>query len=274
MSAAPRRTAIVVSISSDIGAALADRLRENGWTVAGTFRTASERVRELEESGLTLVRCDLREPAEIDRACEVFRRDLPAWDAVVLCPGTLDPIGPFPEVDFEAWAESITTNFTNQLRFVHNLLPGRNVAAGSEPCILFFAAGGTNSAPTHFSAYTASKIALIKMCELLDAEVPDTRFAILGPGWVRTKIHQETLAAGARAGGSLQQTIDRITEDRWVSMDRVIDCCTWVLDAPRDVVGGRNISVEHDRWGADELAEALRATPSMYKLRRAGNDWK
>ena len=34
------------------------------------------------------------------------------------------------------------------------------------------------------------------MCELLDAEVPDVKFVILGPGWVRTKIHDAVLQAG------------------------------------------------------------------------------
>ena len=36
-------------------------------------------------------------------------------------------------------------------------------------------------------AYTLSKIASIKAVELLDAEVKDTKFTILGPGGLRLK---------------------------------------------------------------------------------------
>ena len=31
------------------------------------------------------------------------------------------------------------------------------------------------------------------MAELLDHEMIDTKVVILGPGWVKTKMHQETL---------------------------------------------------------------------------------
>ena len=44
------------------------------------------------------------------------------------------------------------------------------------------------------------------MCELLDAEIHDTAFTILGPGWVNTKIHQSTLANKHKAGENYKKT--------------------------------------------------------------------
>jgi NAD(P)-dependent dehydrogenase (short-subunit alcohol dehydrogenase family) len=118
-----------------------------------------------------------------------------------------------------------------------------------------------------------SKIALTKMTELLDAEIPDTRFVIVGPGWVKTKIHTETLNAGTRAGANYHTTLQRLAHDEFVDMQRVVACCNWVVDAPHAVVGGRNFSVEHDAWGQPALHEALKRDSNLYKLRRSGNDW-
>jgi NAD(P)-dependent dehydrogenase (short-subunit alcohol dehydrogenase family) len=265
--------AIIISASSDIGAALGRRWLARGWNVLGTYRTGSAQVEELARLGMPLVRCDLSEAASVHEACLRLRGLCPNWDVLVLCPGGLEPVGPFAKCDFAEWEQSVRVNFTGQLQVVHGLLPARRRSAPAGPCVLFFAGGGSNNAPVNYSAYTASKIGLTKMCELLDAEVPDTRFVILGPGWVKTKIHEATLRAGARAGGNYQRTVDKLAGDGCTPMDEVLDCCDWLVRAPREVAGGRNFSAAFDPWAGPELAHRLVAEPHMYKLRRFGNDW-
>lgn len=269
---APPRTALIVSISSDIGLAMADRWRARRWQVAGTYRTGTPATGRLGREGSGLVACDLADPASVDAAAAELLRLVPAWDVLVLAPGLLDPIGPFEACDFEAWAGSLDVNLVNQLRMLHRLLPARRRGTEPGPCVLFFAGGGANGAPVNTSAYTLSKIALVKMTELLDAELPDTRFAIVGPGWVRTKIHGSVLRAGERAGDNHARTVERLASGRFTPMEDVLDCCDWVVDAPRAVVGGRNLSVAFDRWGEAELERALAGNPDLYKLRRHGND--
>ena len=194
---------------------------------------------------------------------------------MILCPGTQEPVGAFEKVDFAQWAKSIEVNFTSQLQFVHELLPARNKSGNHPPVVLFFAGGGTNNATLNYSAYTISKIALIKMCELLDAEIPDTNFVILGPGWVKTKIHQATLDAGAKkAGTNYQKTIDKLAGNECTPMETVLDCCDWIVKADRKVVSGRNFSVVFDKWGQEPLVNKLIEDTNMYKLRRHGNDWR
>ena len=158
------------------------------------------------------------------------------------------------------------------MRILHALLPVRKRDSAPGPLVLLFAGGGTNSATLNYSAYTVSKIALIKMCELLDAEIPDTRFSIVGPGWVKTKIHEATFAAGKQAGENFERTADKLASDECMPMEKVVEFCDWIMEAPREEIGGRNFSLAHDPWGEEELAAALRADRDMYKLRRFGND--
>jgi len=267
------RSTIIVSASSDIGAAMSHRWLARGWSVFGTYRTQSEMVSDLQNNGMKLVRCDLSELVSIRDACSNLRTLCPQWDVLVACPGLQDPVGSFVECNFDEWEESVRVNFTSQMRIIHELLSSRRVDSLLGPCVLLFAGGGTNNAPVNYSAYTASKIALIKMCELLDAEISDTRFAIVGPGWVKTKIHDSTLRAGERAGANYQRTIQKLSSDECTPMDQVLDCCDWLVDAPRKLISGRNFSVVFDHWGTEPLTKMLSEQPDMYKLRRHGNDW-
>lgn len=268
--ARPRR-AIIVSISSDIGLALADHWLAKGWQVSGTFRTSSPCVDALRRRGVELISCDVADMAQVNRAAEELRRKCPAWDVVVMCPGRLDPVGPFSDCSPDEWEASVRANFLGPMRLLHALLSARRRGDTLEPCVLCFAGAGTNSAPVNYSAYGISKIALIKMCELLDAEVPDTRFVILGPGWVKTKIHEATLRAGTRAGTNLRRTQEQLEGSACTPMERVLACCDWIIESPRAAISGRNISLAFDAWGSDELLRCLEEDPNLYKLRRHGN---
>ena len=111
----------------------------------------------------------------------------------------------------------------------------------------------------------------IKAVELIDAEMPDLRITIIGPGWVHTKIHDETLRSEISAPGAFAETSRRLAESDFKPLSHVIDCVAWAMEAPKEVVSGRNFSVVHDSWGSDTLSQQLREDPNMYKLRRAGN---
>lgn len=266
----PRR--IIVSISSDIGLALATKWLADDLEVAGTYRTQSLAVDELKSRGATLAHCDLVEPRSIEQAVAELKERAADWDVLVLASGLLEPIGPFVDCQFDDWLASIEVNFSALLRVLHGLLPARRRRSERGPVALFFAGGGTNSAPQNYSAYIVSKIACIKMVELLDAEISDTRFAILGPGWVKTKIHQPTLAVEVRAGPAFAEATRRFAANDWVSMEQVVACCERIIEAPRKAIGGRNISLVYDHWDDPKLYDMLAADPDLYKLRRLGND--
>jgi NAD(P)-dependent dehydrogenase (short-subunit alcohol dehydrogenase family) len=272
MPIADGKSAIVISASSDIGAALATRWLARDWHVWGTYRTHSSAVNELQRQGAQLLACDLTDRVSVQEACHELRTTCNVWDTLVLCPGLLEPVGPFEECDFDAWESSLSVNLVNQLRIVRELLPTRRRDGIDSPTVLFMAGGGTNNASASFSAYTLSKIALIKMCELLDCEIPDTRFVILGPGWVKTKIHDATLAAGERAGSAYERTLEKLRADDFTSMETVLDACDWATSAAREAVGGRNFSVVHDAWTEHDFNRRLLADPDMCKLRRHGNE--
>jgi NAD(P)-dependent dehydrogenase (short-subunit alcohol dehydrogenase family) len=265
----PKR--IIVSASSDIGGALAADWLAAGCEVHGTFRTSGTAVDQLNAAGAKLVTCELVDFDSVGRACGELRQQSPDWDVLALAAGMMEPVGPFIDCDFAAWAASIQANFVGQMHVLRELLPTRRRGGALPPLALLFAGGGTNNATVNYSAYTLSKIALIKAVELLAAEVNDCRFSIVGPGWVNTKIHLATLAAGERAGDAFRRTRDKLEGNDCVPMERVVACCNWLVQAPADVINGRNFSTAYDAWGDARLDDLLRGDADMYKLRRAGN---
>lgn len=268
-----KRQGIIVSASSDIGLELSKHFFQKQFKLVGTFRTPSSQLTELESQFLALIQTDFSDSTSVDACIQKLRHSSFAWDFVILCPGTMEPIGRFESCNIDEWERSIKINLLSQLRFVHGILPLKHNQSSSIPKIIFFAGGGTNSAPVNFSAYTLSKIALIKAVELLDAEHDDVCFTILGPGWVKTKIHSETLRAGEASGEARRETNRRLEAGEFTPMSQVTDCCDWLLRSDKSVVGGRNFSVVYDPWPQDDLAKVLRESSDMYKLRRYGNDW-
>lgn len=186
----------------------------------------------------------------------------------------MNPIGVFESTDFDDWAEAVNVNFINQLYFLRRLLPLRKIGEGSAPKCVFLAGGGTNSAPVGFSSYTLSKISLIKAAELLDAELPDIAFTAMGPGWVRTAIHDETLVAQNAPPHVVEETRRRLAEDDFVDMNEVTRVLTWLLSQRKTVIGGRNFSVVGDPILHPDFGSMLEENPNLFKLRRLGNDAK
>lgn len=269
-----RMRAIIISISSDIGAALGQHWIKKGWEVAGTYRTESAEVERLKAAGAEMAQADFARPDSIDTACARLGGKENEWDVLVICPASQKPVGLFEETDFDEWDFSIKLNFVNLMRCLKAFLPSRRSGQGATPTVITWAGGGTNGATTRCSAYTVSKIAQIKMMELLDAELPDVKLTNLGPGWVRTKIHGEVLEAGSRAGENLSRTRDHIESGEWTPMESVLWCCDWVVAQPKEIVSGRNFSIAHDSWGESQLEDQLKNDSNMYKLRRSGNNWE
>jgi len=262
------QSAFIAGISSDIGRELAVRLIAEGIAVVGTRRAKGVDI----QGGVT-IDCDITSDQSLSSVPADFEATgLPPWDLYVSSIGTLEPIGSFFDVDSGEWRKSVEVNCVRQLELLKAMYPFRKKGMAH---VAFFAGAGTNGPAPAYSAYSASKIFLIKMCELLHAENKDLNCFIIGPGIVRTKIHSQTLAAGERAGSNFARISEFIYSDHpGVCQDRIYDCLTWCVEAGRDAVGGRNISLVGDVWSTRgaELAEVLREQPDAFRLRRQFNE--
>jgi len=262
---------VIAAISSDIGVRLAQLYRAQGLTVIGTYRSDGNLAELRADPGIHLVRCDLADGASVRAAAaEIAALKLP-WDRLISAAGQLSPIGDLFGRDFDEWAASLSLNSTAQIRLLHALYPHRD--AGATTKVAFLVGGGINGPFRNYSAYCLGKVMLVKLCELLDDEYPQVHAIAVGTGWVNTKIHRQTVAAGDEAGINLRRTLDFLDSgEQGTSYEDIFGCIEWAFGAGRIATGGRNFSVVHDGWrGGAALAERLEADPNIYKLRRHGN---
>ncbi len=265
------KTVFIGSITSDIGTALARMFSEDGWDVIGTYRNSSN-LTEIKNYSKFLFYCDLSDPKTTSEVSKEFSDKGLSWDLFISCFGTQKPIGPFFKTDFDAWSDSIHVNAIEQLRLLHSLYNFRRGSA----TVIFFAGGGTNNAVKNYSAYTASKIMLIKMTELIDFENEDINISIIGPGWTRSKMHNETLETDRNLVGKNWETTKNFMESgAGTPMEDIYGCIRFILRNPEETTG-RNFSVVHDDWRKEHknyLLEALGSNYDMYKIRRFMNDF-
>lgn len=260
------------SITSDIGIALAKRYVADGCTVAGTYRSKKllPQLEEIPEERLFF--CDFSDCDSINNSVEAFKKTGLKWDTLIFLAAMPQPLSAFFECDFDVWSTAMHVNAIEQLRTLHAMYPFR---AGGRDCnVVFFSGPGTNNAVQNFSAAAVSKHVLLKMCELLDAENPDLNAFIVGPGWTRTKTHDEILADPSVSDEKKRETEAFLVGQQGTSMDDIYRSIEWLCSKGRKVAGGRNFSVVHDPWGTEELARQLAIDNEMYKMRRSGNGWR
>jgi NAD(P)-dependent dehydrogenase (short-subunit alcohol dehydrogenase family) len=267
------RNIIIISISSDIGYNLAKFYLKDGCKVIGTYRTRNNNVDEIESVGLWdsifSYQLDITNRVQVEQFSD--RLMVGGWDTIIFSVCDVRPVDKFFTSNFDAWEKSLDVNLTSQLHVLHSLYKYRN----PEASVVFFAGMGTNNAVEEQSAICISKIALIKAVELLDYECQDINPFIIGPGFVNTKVHAETLKAINKDSASYKKVKDWM--DRGITGTPMIDIYNnieWCIAQGKEVVGGRNFSTVHDCWEDEELANKLLSNSNIYKLRRYGNDWK
>jgi len=266
----PKPKILIFGISSDIGIALAKHWLEFGAEIIGTYRRMSPKLSNLKISPDDLFSCDFSSKISIERTLKDLQTKTDNWDAAIFCQGTMNPLGPFTKSDIDEWEKSFQINFLSIMRILHFLLPSRSKQG--HPIVITFAGGGTNSAPRYNSSYVSSKIALTKSMELLDAEYEDTRFSILGPGWVKTKIHTEMLDASDDMKREKLETSKRLSENNFVPMSDVVELCHYLFTTKSKALSGRNFSAAHDKWKSKNFLKFLSNNQDAYKLRRHSNE--
>jgi NADP-dependent 3-hydroxy acid dehydrogenase YdfG len=256
---------VILGINADIGSNLANLFINDGYKVIGTYR----KKKPTNIPKADIYKCDITKKKDIEKFVATLKKKNIKWDIMFSSVGTSEPISKFFDTNFNIWRKSVNVNFISQLEVIHFLYKLRS---GNKNSIILLAGGGTNSPFTNYSAYCVSKIALIKMCELIDDEYKNLNTFIIGPGFTKTKTHLETIKAGKKAGKNYLRVKKFLkSSNQGTSFKKIYECILWGIKESRKVTGGRNFSVVHDKWGTNRLKNNLLNDTGKYKLRRFKN---
>jgi NAD(P)-dependent dehydrogenase (short-subunit alcohol dehydrogenase family) len=136
--------------------------------------------------------------------------------------------------------------------------------------IINFAGGGDGPFP-HFSAYSASKISLIRLTETVAAEYKESGIDIniIAPGPVNTYLLEESLAAGMdKVGEEQYKKFLKQKEEGGVPPEKAAGLCVFLASSRSNGLTGRYLSAVWDNYDAipDHLKEIIGS--DAYTLRR------
>ena len=272
-----KRLILITGGSSGIGKAVARHCLAAGASVIICSRDANslERARAELEPGATGTQqiitrsLDVSRPAEVERVLDSLQDQLGSLSGLVNAAGVLGPKGSLDEVDMTEWVTTIQVNLIGTVLMCRGVLPYfREQRYGK---IINFSGGGATSPRPRFSAYAASKTAVVRFTENLAEELKDTGIFVnaIAPGAVNTRMLEEVLAAGPeKVGQRAYEEALKQTQLGGTSPDRAGALCAMLLSSEGDGITGRLISAVWDAWELlPERKDAL-SRSDVYTLRR------
>ncbi|HEX7050693.1 MAG TPA: SDR family oxidoreductase [Longimicrobiales bacterium] len=212
--------------------------------------------------------------ALVDAATERLGR----IDGLIHAAAVLGPIGRAVDVEPAAWWEAI------RIDLFGTFLVAREVAKamrGRGGRMVLLSGGGATSAFPNYTAYACAKVGVVRFAESLAAELEADGIAVnaLAPGFVATRIHEATLAAGEAAGADYLRRTREELEAGGVPATLAARAAVFLLSDRAGGITGKLVSAPWDTWWEWPARSEALAGGDLFTLRRIvprdrGMEWQ
>jgi NAD(P)-dependent dehydrogenase (short-subunit alcohol dehydrogenase family) len=271
------RTALITGASHGLGLQIARaylEARASGICVCGRDPAALARAHtELTELAMPgqrvlAVAADVSRPADVQRLAVTALEGLGELTILVCNAGVQGPIDRLDHCDWTQWARTVEVNLFGSVLPARALIP--HFLDRGYGKIVQLSGGGATSPRPGFSAYAASKAAVVRFTETLAHELREMGVDVnaIAPGALNTRMLEEVLAAGAeRVGDEGFRCALRQRRSGGVSPRRGAELAVFLGSAASDGITGRLISAIWDPWPKLSLHRAD-LDGDVYTLRR------
>jgi 3-oxoacyl-[acyl-carrier protein] reductase len=264
------KTVLITGAGRGIGKRLALGFAQVGARVGLVSRSQGEldlAKLEIEQAGGTAlrIRADVRDLRHMDSAVERIRAAFGTLDVLIGAAGVLGPIGPLVRTKPKAWSEAVEINLIGTVNSCRAVLPSM-IEKRSGKIILLGGPGSGYTRP-NFTAYAASKTAIVRLVECLADEVRDHNVQVncMAPGPTYSHITDEILHAGEELAGAREiEEAERVRITGGVLPDKQVQLALFLASDRSNHISGKLIHVNDD-WKRLEQ-ENMRA--EMFTLRR------
>ena len=266
------KIAIVTGAGRGIGKAIALSLAQEGAHIAVLSRTSSEieetavEIKALGRRALAL-KTDVSNREDVNDMVKSAIREFGKVDILVNNAGTQGPIGPLAENEIDRWIQTIHINLIGVFLCSRAVLP--IMMERRQGKIINLSGGGATSPRPYFSAYGASKAAVVRLTETLAEEVKDYNIQVnaIAPGAVNTRMLEEVLAAGKAAGEKALAGASRQLQTGGTP-EKAAALAVFLASDESDGLTGRLISAVWDDWElVPRYIEEIMSS-DLYTLRR------
>ncbi|MBC8164995.1 MAG: SDR family oxidoreductase [Bryobacteraceae bacterium] len=210
------------------------------------------------------LRADVRDYEQLAAAVDRLKTHFGRLDILVCSAATQGPIGPFLECSPHAWLDTVNTNLIGAANAVRAVLP--TMVAKRSGKIMFLGGGGAADPRPNFSAYSASKAAVVRFSETLAEELRDSNVQVnvMSPGGSYTHMTDEILNAGDKAGPKEQERALQVRLTGGVPAEKQLELALFLASEDSNHISGKLIHVNDD-W---KRLENSPLSPDAYTLRR------
>ena len=221
---------------------------------------------EIEQAGgiAMRLRADVRDADQVSAAVDRMRVHWGSVDILICAAGIQGPIGRLIDVSPKAWWDTLETNLHGVMLATRAVLP--EMIARRSGKIIALSGGGSLTPRPNFSAYSASKTALVRLIETLAAEVAEHNVQIncLAPGGAYTSMTDEILAAGDRAGWKEIEDAKQVRMTGGANPEKQIQLALFLASERSNHISGKIVHV-NDEWRKLEQGQV---NQELYTLRR------
>jgi len=267
---------IITGGSMGIGLAIAKKCAEEGAQLMLVSRHSYDLEKAVKmingnEGNHSYYTLDVSKPQKVREFAVEIEKELNFIDGLVNCAGIYGPIGKIDEISPKEFTNAININLLGTFFMCHYFIPLLKKTRRGK--IINYSGGGAASPFPNYSAYAVSKIGIVRLTEnmALEFKSDDIDINAVAPGFVVTRLHQDTIKAGKKAGGNfLKKTLDQI-EKGGTSPDVSARLTVFLLSQESDGITGRFISAPWDPWMDEDFLERLKEDKDFATLRRIDN---
>jgi 3-oxoacyl-[acyl-carrier protein] reductase len=222
---------------------------------------------------------DLASPAGVARLVSAAEEALGELTVLVNNAAIQGPIGPLWDNDPCEWEQTLRVNLFAPAALCAAALP--QMRARRYGKILNLSGGGATGPRPNFSAYAASKAALVRLTEVIAQETADCGVDAncIAPGAMNTRMLAEVMRVGPERAGAKEHASALKAAQAGDAIPRTAaELAVFLASAAGDGISGRLISAVWDDWrDLQRHREELRAS-DIYTLRRIvpgdrGKEW-
>lgn len=261
---------VVTGTSSGIGLELARYLCRSGHTVWGIARSAQE-ASAVHSSLFTSVRADVSRYQDVAAAAGAIGGSHAGIDALITAAGIQGEIGRTLSSKPDGWAKTIRINLDGTYHCIRAFAALLDNHENPRAKIIAFSGGGATKARSNFSAYGASKTAVVRLIETIAEEEAGHALDInaVAPGAINTRLTDEVLSLGAAIVGEAEYAAAaKQKATGGGDITKVLGLVDWLISEESDGVSGRLISAPWDSWSNLGKHIASLKGSDVYQLRR------
>jgi len=169
----------------------------------------------------------------------------------------------------DEWEKNISVNLFGTVHASKEAIP--YMQKNHSGAIINFSGGGATASRPNFSAYAVAKIGVVKFTEILADELAPYHIRVnaIAPGAINTKMLEEVLKAGSRAGKKELADAKKRAKEGGASPELAAALVVFLASSASAGLTGRLVSAPWDdwsHWGKKEIAQIMKT--DALKLRR------